>query len=537
MKRWTALKIYFISVFLLAGITAASPPAAAAVLTVGPGEMYTVIQDAVDAAAPGDTIQVRAGTYVEDIEISTNDLTLFSVDGSGLAVIEGAGGSPDVIGIQTGFGITIDGFTILPGSAGTFGIHHFGGAPTTPVTITNNTAEDFSSHGFSFFFSNMEGTEFTFSNNTMINCRIGSYMCGFNGCTVRITGNTAFDCYTGMECEELDKGLGGDAEITGNTLTRAASLGPGDAGIDIRCPEDTTRISGNKVKGPFQYGIYIEYLGSFGRTPAIVFVESNAIAGTEYGIYFNYLLYSMPAEVTVRCNEVKNADHGIYVASMSTGLISHADTHVLFSGNSILNAALYGFYNNTGELLDGKGNWWGDAGGPFDDKTLPGTPDYNNPSGTGSRVSEYVDYEPWLIEPAGAEKPALLSPADGSAGVSLTPPLISGPFASLLPGVTHKASHWQLGTAADFTSGLMIDEENLSDLTAKTVAAALANGTAYYWRVRYRDSNDVLSEWSDTWSFITGGSSGGGGGCEAGGFGPAMLLLMVPLCLMMKNRK
>ncbi len=146
-------------------------------------------------------------------------------------------------------------------------------------------------------------------------------MCGFNGCTVRITGNTATDCYTGMECEELDKDWGRrrDHRQYGNTGRISAR----ETRIDIRCPEDTTRISGNKVKGPFQYGIYIEILAASGDA-AIVFVESNAIAGTGYGIYFNYLLYSMPAEVTVRCNEVKNVDYGIYVASMSTGLISHA---------------------------------------------------------------------------------------------------------------------------------------------------------------------------------------------------------------------
>ena len=355
---------------------------------------------------------------------------------------------------------------------------------------------------------------------------------------MRISGNTATDCHSGMAICEIDEGRGADAEITGNTVTYDPLLGPGNYGIYIYCPEDTTRISGNRVTGPYQYGMIIDNINCSGRSPGIVFVESNSISGSEYGLYFTDLAYSGPAQVTVLHNVIDGVDYGIYTSSMSHA--SDPLTSVVFAGNCILNTALntalYGFYNDSGELVDAKHNWWGDASGPFDNKTLPGTPDYNNVMGTGSAVTSYVDYYEWLTSPDSAEKPTPISPANGSAGVSLTPTLTSGPFVSLLPGVTHKASHWQLGTAADFTSGLMIDEESLSDLTAKTVTASLANGTVYYWRVRYRDSNDVLSEWSDTWSFRTGGSSGGGGGCSAG-FDAALLLFLIPLCLMMKNRK
>ena len=510
----------------------------AATLVVGPGETYTTIKSAVLAAAAGDVIEVREGTYDEDVVISTNNLTLTSVDGPGLAVVRGINAESGVFTIDSDLGVSIDGFTILPGAGNSDGIHHKGGSPTTPVTITNNTMEGFSDHGFyAGSWSYLTGTTFTFTGNTMRECYTGIYVYGFDGSTIRINNNTVIDCEYGMDLEEFDEGMGTDAQVMGNTITLDESLS-GSEGLALCCMEDTTTISGNVVTGPYKYGMYVDYVGCCGKEPAVVFVEGNRVTGADYGLYFYDAAY-LPAELSVRDNIVTGNDYGIYIDEFTEA--SDPESSVQFTNNNLADNSLYGFYNETSDLADAKGNWWGDASGPFDDKTLPGTPDYNNPAGTGSRVSEYVDYDPWLTEAPKPAAPVLLSPADGAADVSVTVALETEPFVTGLP-VTHKATVWQAATASDFSSGVVIDEESTTSLTSYAVPdGTLDYGTTYYWRARFRDSDDTLTEWSATWSFTTEAepgptpSGGGGGGCSTPGFIPSALLLALPV-LLLKRR-
>ncbi|RYD20091.1 MAG: hypothetical protein EOP88_16440 [Verrucomicrobiaceae bacterium] len=123
----------------------------AATLEVGPGEAHTTIQSAVDAASPGDTIEVAAGMYAENVVITKSPLTLSGhraaddargrVSGtpnpSTETVVAPAAGS--ALSLSSGAGaITVSGFSFSSPATGGSGVVVADTAAVNGLTFSNN---------------------------------------------------------------------------------------------------------------------------------------------------------------------------------------------------------------------------------------------------------------------------------------------------------------------------------------------------------------------------------------------------------------
>jgi len=167
-------------------------------LHVGPDQSYKTIQAAVDAAAPGVTVVVHDGTYVENIKVDKN-ITIQSKNGATRTTVQAANPDSDVFKV-TADGVTISGFTVQ-GASGT-GKAGIGLENAGKCIITNNSISD---------------------------CDYG--ILALNSSSGIMSGNTVSGNNTGVGVAASTSVLIGDNTMSGN-----------DVGIEV-----TESSSGNKI--------------------------------------------------------------------------------------------------------------------------------------------------------------------------------------------------------------------------------------------------------------------------------------------------
>jgi hypothetical protein len=355
--------------------------AEAAVLVVDdnlgcPDAAYSTIQSAVNAAAPGDTIEVCAGTYNENVTVNKAGLTLNGAQagnpfagrtfaGPTESTVDGVNVTAGIAAITiTAADVTIDGFSVTnPVTSGAaFGITVKTGG--NDALITNNIIDTVTSPD-----AGSVGTaQGVYLENSAANG-------GADG--VGVIANKINDIVSNRSSKGVLIGVngGGDASqntlVQGNSITNITSVTRGAYGVSVA---NTPNVSGlvirdNNIKD-LTGGGWAHAVGLEGPTPGVL-VEGNCISNVidlspttpedAIAVFFENNPSFGTAEV--HQNNFENVAYGIAVHPALTAASPAAS-------------------------VDGENNWWGSPSGPT-------TPD--NPGGTGAKVSPGVDFTPWLI--------------------------------------------------------------------------------------------------------------------------------------------
>jgi len=319
------------------------------------GESYGTIQAAIDDATAGDTINVAAGTYNEDLTVDKANLTLKSKEGKDnttIQLVDGVG-----IDIQgTGNNFTLGGgeghgFAIKSGTSTTFEIQ-LANAPSD-VEISYNEID------------------------TTGNATMGISVGAAGASNLRVTNNT-------FVAEDGDGSIWGpklvNVTISNNTFTGPTSPASGYAvelaGVTATSP---SIISANTITS-YSMGIAIFN----GEGTSDLTISNNTISECNVGIRIGQYSPSTNGDMTtvsITGNTLKDNTTGLRIDDGANVKASQFTVHLNnFEGNTT------GLDNqHTTEVVNAEDNWWGDDSGPSGEGT-----------GTGDAVSTNVDYDPWV---------------------------------------------------------------------------------------------------------------------------------------------
>jgi hypothetical protein len=354
----------------------------------------TWIQAAIDAAFPGDTVELGGTALAPAIyELSTvitlnKKITLKSATGASYTTLRPTDEMDKAINVTTSGTATnpviIDGLTFTRlRLAQEFDVAVSNGSGYDYLTVRNCT--------FNYIMPDASGTteavvwflaggstitSATISSNTFTNCvgfnaisggRTGVIQFYDTGGTAAMTGVT-ISGNTITNCNDYGIAIGGSgnhnytASITNNTITNGYS--PIDLNAYNTSGTVTFTVTGNTITGGYRYGIRVE-----GGYYASVTIKNNTITGcagaaSEGAIY---IPDETDAVITVQYNDIySNNGYAIYAAASPTG--GH----------------------------DCKYNWFGSATGPAYTALTGATVSKSNPNGTGDAITDKVCYFPWL---------------------------------------------------------------------------------------------------------------------------------------------
>jgi len=389
------------------------------------GKGYAGIQPAIDDASAGNTINVAAGTYVEQVIIN-KDLTL---QGSGNPTIK-APSSPAAFKFPESSKWWEPVVFAFGGTANPAG--EISGAGQVTVNISglvvdgDDRVPTSGCRSAGVLLRNVVSTS-SISSNTVQNMYIDSAetfgIIAYGDCNLTISGNTVSGYARGGIAANGDIGPLPDptAVITGNTVT-----GPG-LGVSVTWAPNGIQIGwgaageihGNNVSGNGWPGTEWSGSGIIIAASDNVLVKQNTVTSNETGIAVVGDNYFGSADVAIgtviQDNTVQDNTYGIaledrvqdtliegntitgstydgvgvcnFYGNPPTGTEIHYND--IYGNNTASDSSSGGLWVDTGvATVDAEYNWWGDASGPYHDP--------NNTGGSGNAVIGDADYSPWL---------------------------------------------------------------------------------------------------------------------------------------------
>ncbi|NMA91990.1 MAG: hypothetical protein GX973_02560, partial [Firmicutes bacterium] len=378
------------------------------------------IQSMIDAALPGDTVNVAPGIYFEQLVIHKPLILRGPEPAAGQAIIDAAGMAAVPTLQITSSQVTIQQMIIQNGPGRGIQVGSATSTNLSGVLIENCTIQGHDLSGIiNITSSALEVVNNYISNNGIITSfeRAGIFLRP-HGPTAIINNTIRNNNGDGIYADGSDAGLLIKNNSIENEPNSGITLAWEEQNVTIEnntirnCGLDSDElkggivivqsmaeiISGNIIDECQQRGIMWAWVPSTGPEPTTILILNNRISNSSHdGIY----LFSQgpgsfippdpyPLKPLVNDNLIiGNNGAGVFISNAFLGNPT-GTADPLLECNSIEDNG-WGAINQRNAVINAVNNWWGASSGPYHP--------VENPGGTGNPVSDNIDFKPWKLVP------------------------------------------------------------------------------------------------------------------------------------------